>query len=484
MTIDQLHDQLRDITPIQLRAELFKRGDFDFIVNGVSDEGVPFSHEKQRKALEILTSNAYSEFLFGGAANGAKTWTGCSWLLFMCICYPGTRYFVARNELKDLLDSVLVTFNKVAKMYGFTDYNFNAQKNHITFGNGSHINFIEIKYKPSDPLFEDLGSTEYTCGWIEEVGEIHEVGAQVISKRAGRHFNKKYNIKKMVFYTCNPKRNWAKREFYDKDKNGTLEAHKFYLPSLVLDNPFREEGSAEDLEDYKNTNKVLYERLYKGNWDYEDNPFQLCDQDMIDAVFENDHVPEGKTYITADAARYGSDIARIGVWKGWQLVKVISLPISKTTEIEAAIMHLRIKYRVPRTRAICDADGVGGGVVDGAKIKSFNNNARPIRVGSKMENYKNLQVQCLYKLAEMVNIGAFYINLEEGISGTDKDDIIEELTQIQTKGDQDPGRKLDCKSKADIKQDIGRSPDWRDMIMERVYFDLKKGVASLTTNWS
>ena len=46
-------------------------------------------------------------------------------------------------------------------------------KSFIKLVNGSHINFIEIKYRPSNPMFEDLGSTEYTCGWIEEVGEIH-----------------------------------------------------------------------------------------------------------------------------------------------------------------------------------------------------------------------------------------------------------------------------------------------------------------------
>lgn len=477
----QIEAMISQLSPIDIRAQLFKNRDFDFIVKQEANGEVK-EHKKQRQALEILTSNKYSEFLFGGAANGAKTWTGCCWLLFMCINYPETRYFVARNELKDLEGSVLVTFKKVAKMYGFSDFKYNAVKHYITFGNGSVINFIEIKRQPSDPMFEDLGSTEYTCGWIEEVGEIDETGAQVISKRAGRHLNDKYGIDKIIFYTCNPKRNWAKREFYDKWKKGELEKHKFYLPSLVTDNPFREKGSAEDLESYKHTNKVLYERLYKGNWDYEDNPFQIPEDEMIDSMFSNNHVPKGKRYITADVARFGSDKAVIGYWNGWRLEEVITLDISKTTDIELAIKTLRFKYKIPRTRVVVDSDGVGGGVADGAGARNFVNNARAIRKGKDSPNYKNLQVQCLYYLADKINNAEIWVNAD--LTSQQIDEIKEEMTQIQSKGDHDPERKLDCKSKAEIKDSIGRSPDHRDMMLMRSVFDLKKTTADLTTTWN
>ena len=57
------------------------------------------------------------------------------------------------------------------------------------------------------------------------------------------------------------------------------------------------------------------------------------------------------------------------------------------------------------------------------------------------------------------------------VSAKQKADIKQELDQIQSKVN-DIG-KLDCKSKSDIKQDIGRSPDYRDAILMRVYFDLK-----------
>ncbi len=461
------------VKKIDIAAQLFKNGDFDFIVKGIGRSGKVEFHEKQRQALEILTSNKYKKFVYGGAAGGGKSWIGCSWLLFMCINYPGTRWFVARNELKDIVDSVYVTFTKVCKEYGFSDYKFNSVKNFIEFGNGSFINFVEVKYKPRDPDFTDLGSTEYTGGWIEEGGEVNEMGATILGTRVGRHMNLEYGLTPIVFITCNPAQNWIKIDFYDKFVKKSLEKTKKYLGALAEDNPFLPQTYIDNLNELSSKSKSAFERLKKGNWDYVDSPDALVDRDALDVIFENDHVPEGEYYLTADVARYGSDKARIGVWRGWVLVDKISFDISKTTDIEHAIRNFRIKYRIPKTRCIADGDGVGGGVVDGAGIRGFVNGARPIKErtpkGLEMPEYKNLQVQCLYKLAEIINEGGIWIKAE--CSNEEKQQIVQELFQIQSKNTNN--RKLDCKSKADIKQDIGRSPDWRDLIMMRVWFDLK-----------
>jgi len=478
----QLQKLENNIKLIDVYAAMFKQGDYSFIVEGKDEDGIDVVHEKQREAFEVLTSNKYEEFLYGGAAGGAKSWTGCAWIMFMAISFPNTKYFIARNELKDIIDSVLVTFNKVAREYGFDDYKFNAVKNWITLGNGSHINFIEIKYKPSDPMFEDVGSTEYTCGWIEEVGEIHETGAAVIASRVGRHLNGKYGIKGIVFYTCNPKRNWAKRDFYDKDKNGTLEDDKFYLSCLITENPFIEKDYVNKLRKIGEKDKSLYERLFKGNWDYEDNPYQLCDQDMIDNVFSNDHISDGKTYLTADIARFGADKAVIFVWKGWRVIDMLEFDISKTTDISHAIMFFRQKYKIPTTRCVGDADGVGGGVIDQTGIKGFKNNARAIRSGADMPNYKNLQVQCLYLLSEKVNEGEIWVDCD--LTNKQKAEVKEDLSQIQRLPSMRADTKLDCKSKGAIKSDISRSPDYRDALLMRVWFDLKRSKANLTTLWS
>lgn len=474
MNDSEVSSMVNELEPFDIMSQLFKNGNYDFIVKGVSDIGEHVEHTKMREAFEALTSNKYSKFLYGGGAGSGKSWCGCSWLLFMCKNYPGTRWFVARNELKDIVDSVYVTFVKVCKEYGFDDYKFNSVKNFIQFGNGSFINFIEIKYKPSDPEFTDLGSTEYTGGWIEEGGEVNEMGARVIGTRVGRHMNAKYGLKGIIFITCNPAQNWLKIDFYDKWIKNDLPSGYHYLPALVTDNPFIPKDYIRNLEELAKTSTSLFQRLFKGDWNYVDSPNALVDRDALDGIFENDHVPEGVYFLTCDVARYGSDLAVIGVWSGWILIEIQTFKISSTTDIIHAIRQFRFKYKIPKTRCIADSDGVGGGVVDGAGIKGFVNGARPMKEkganGMEMPEYKNLQVQCLYKVAEIINKSAIWIKAD--LSNEEKQHIIQELFQIQSKTTPN-SRKLDCKNKADIKMDIGRSPDWRDMILIRAYFDLK-----------
>src|SRR5690606_9790230 len=217
---------------------------------------------------------------------------------------------------------------------------------------------------------------------------------------------------------------------------------------------------------------------FKGNWNFIDNPYQLAEQEMIEAIFDNDHVKGGRTYITADIARHGSDKAVIIAWSGWVIKEVITYDYSSIPDIVHSIKYLRNKYKVPKTRAIADADGIGGSVCDYAGIKEFKNGARPIRIGENKPNYRNLQVQCLYELAEKINEGGLYI--EADLENKVKEDIKAELAQIQSVPNKRDDNKLDCKPKSEIKQDLGRSPDYRDAIFMRVFFDLKRPTANLT----
>jgi hypothetical protein len=155
---------------LQVRIDLFKRGLFGFIVER---EGA--RHNKQDEALRILTDDTTVEFLYGGAAGGAKSWTGCTWLAFMCLSYPGTKWFIGREELKRLRESTLITFFKVCNKYGIrrdVDFKYNGSDHFIQFSNGSRIDLLDLRYLPSDPLYERYGSVEYTGGWIEEGGEV------------------------------------------------------------------------------------------------------------------------------------------------------------------------------------------------------------------------------------------------------------------------------------------------------------------------
>ncbi|MCC8152962.1 MAG: phage terminase large subunit [Tannerellaceae bacterium] len=197
---------------LDVRVELFKRGVFDFIT---TQDGK--KHTKQEKALRILTDDKYVEFLYGGAAGGAKSWTDCAWLVFSALAFPETRWFMGRESLKRLRESTLVTFDKVCKKYNIkkdVDYTYNGQDHYIQFANGSRIDLLDLKFKPNDdPLYERFGSLEYTGGWIEEGGEVNFGAYDTLKTRIGRHMNDQYGLLRKLFITCNPKKNWMYTTF-------------------------------------------------------------------------------------------------------------------------------------------------------------------------------------------------------------------------------------------------------------------------------
>lgn len=473
---------LDKIDPLEVRKELFRRRNFDFIVKGKKgDEYV--KHEKQEEALRILTDEITEEFMYGGAAGGAKSFTGSIWLGFMALLYPGTNWFIGRKELKRITESTLQTFFKVAKMYGFSDeFKFNAQKNYIKFKNGSKIDLLELKYLPSDPYYERFGSTEYTGGWIEEAPECNFGAFDVLNTRVGRHLNDKYDIVAKILLTANPNKNWAKKEFYDLHRKKELSPVRKFLQCLVTENPFIESGYIERLKRTKDPAKK--ERLLKGNWEYSDDPNALVNYDAIQLAYRNDHLRGGNYFLTADIARLGSDKAIILIWQGWKVVDYKTFEVSKTTEIQDAINDFRYKYNIPRDHCIADQDGVGGGVVDNCEILGFTNNARafvePVKDGVIKPSYNNLQSQCGYLLAEKFT--SYEIWLAADFTPKEKEEIDEEVAQLKSwKVDDD--NKVWLLPKKEIKLNIGRSPDWRDALLMRAYFDLSGADAELETEW-
>lgn len=448
---------------LSVKMELFKRRCFDFIT---CKDGK--RHEKQGEALEYLTDDTHVEIMYGGAAGGAKSWTGAAWLLFMCLCFPGTKWFIGRAELKRITQSTYITFKRVSTMYGCDGlWTFNGQLNFIEFYNGSRIDFLDLQFKPSDPLYERYGSMEFTGGWIEEGGEVNFGAYDTLKTRVGRAMNAEYGLKRKLFITCNPKKNWMYDIFYKPFIANKLPGHMMYLSCLVQENPFIDPDYIEALR--STADKVKYQRLFKGNWEYDDNPNALCSYDAICAIFGNSlAIRTGKHYITGDIARYGADYARLAVWDGWNIVEKVCFAVSKTTDIQEWIKSRQKKYRIPKYRCIVDEDGVGGGVVDNCDIQGFVNNSSPLNG----ENYRNLQTQCGYKLAEHINANEVGVD-DDIVSQSEKEEIIRELEQLQTwKADSDG--KLMLKPKDEIKADIGNSPDWRDMFLMRSWFDFNE----------
>jgi hypothetical protein len=129
-----------------------------------------------------------------------------------------------------------------------------------------------------------------------------------------------------------------------------------------------------------------------------------------------------------------------------------------------------LEYRVPLSNVVVDEDGVGGGAVDILKCKGFVNNSTPLNnpITHEKDNFDNLKSQCYFKLAEKINNDELYIQCDD----SHRQLIIEELEQVKQKSVDNDGKK-GIIPKDRVKQLIGRSPDFSDMLAMRMFFEFK-----------
>ena len=487
-------EKLLNIPPLNIKIELYKRGNHDLLI--------PEDFKKQKEALKILTDEKTKYFALGGAAGGGKSWGGCLWLAFNCLAYPGTKWFIGREELKRLTESTLETFYKVCSAHKIKAWRYNHNKSIIIFDNGSQIKLLELKYLPSDPMYERYGSTEYTGGWIEEGGEVHFDAYDTLRTRIGRHLNMNFcrkcghydedptlsedkketkckscgewsnGLLSKILVTCNPKKNWLYSMFYKPSTLGSLPKNTAFLQSLVTDNPKIEASYIESLDNI--TNEAKKQRLRYGNWDYDNDPAALIDWDSIQDLFTNEHVlDDRKRYLTCDIAMQGSDRFVICVWRGWIVDKIYIIDKSDGKEVLDTIQRLARENQIPRSQITFDNDGLGSylsGFIKGAY--AFVNGSKPVyQVKRTQDKYRNLKSQCYFHFARKVVSKEVYLKAK--ISAETRELLETELSWVKDRSI-DTDDLLEVMRKKDIKEAIGRSPDLTDALMMRSIFDLKR----------
>lgn len=385
--------------------------------------------------------------------------------------YAGSRWLMGRSKLKALKETTLNTFFEIASELQINDqFTFNAQSNIIYFKNGSEILLKDLFLYPSDPLFDSLGSLEITGAFIDECNQITFKAWQTVKSRI-RYKLKEFDLIPKLLGSCNPAKNWTYKEFYKPSVSKTLKEYRAFVQALPTDNPHL---PASYLESLLQLDKNSRERLYYGNWEYDDDPSTLIDTEAITDYFNPVHVlPTAKKYISIDVARKGKDKSIIRVWFGWLCVEVVEIDKNTITELAAIVRTLQAKHGISNSHTIADEDGVGGGLVDVLRCDGFVNNSKALNG----ENYENLKSQCSVIMANKIQLRLVGETNTQGIT---RDIIGEEMEQIKLK-DIDKDGRIGIVSKDTIKANIGRSPDHWDSIMMRVYFELKPRISKPTS---
>lgn len=423
---------------------------------------------KQAQAWNYLSAEntEVTEVLYGGGARGGKSAFGCIWQILRRITLPGSVGLVCRERLTNLKDTTLKTMWEMLKMMhleGIVKYN--EVKCIMTFPNGSEILFRELVYLPRDPEFDRIGSLAITDLFVDEAQQISEKAISVLKGRFSllngvKADGTKWHTIPKALYTCNPKRNWIYNDFVKPAKEGVLPNHRKFIKALPIDNPYVDQSYIDNL---LQADKVTVQRLYFGNFEYDDDPSVLCDYDAINDLFTNDHIkPVGAHSGSADIAGKGHDRFIAGSWVGNVCYIKIDTDYSPGKEVETQLKDMMINDSIPRSLMVVDADGVGSfleSYLNG--IKEFHGNGRPID-----PRYANLKAECAYKLAELINKRAIKIVCTQ----EQRERIMDELGALKMADIDNDLKKYDIIKKEVMKIILGHSPDYLDMLIMSMFF--------------
>lgn len=436
-------------------------------------------HTKQALAWQYLTDNITTEIGYGGAAAGGKSWLAVIFIIIMCVAYPGIAIGLGRKELVTLKKTTLVTLFKAFKLYGIRKgkhFKYNQQENTITFFNDSKVYLLDMAYSPQDPLFTRFGGLELTFLIVDESNENEYQAIQILKTRIGRCLNDFYKLKPKTLETFNPSKGHVNERFWEPYKKGTLPDYRKFIQALPSDNPHTPKDYIEELE---KADEITRQRLLFGNFDYDDELLKFFTWTKILEIYSNSWVAEGKGYITADVAEFGADLIVIIRWSGFRIKEIIVKNKQKVEGTAKDILLLAQTHMIPRSHICVDDDGLGKGVTTHISgCVAFHNGSKPLND----ERYEDLQTQCLDYMSKEVDNNNVYI--EDGVIRSDsiKERINKEL-YVNTRKDADKDGKIKAQPKEVIKKLLGgKSPDYRDALLMRWYWEAEKVKTNVNTS--
>ena len=452
----------------QVCVEQYRRGRYDKIpIAELPDGSNAYLTNKQLRAVQLLNDTTTRMIGYGGSARSGKTLLECFVVLMDCLAYPGVAWGLGRKELTVLKKTVIRTLNIMLKYYGLVekiDYKHDRKENIITFTNGSEIFLIDTAFAPSDPLYTRYHGLELTRCAVDESNETTYEAIGILFSRTGWRMNEKYGLKRKLLETFNPDHTHVFGRFWEPfDQNREPVAKKF-IQALPSDNPHP--AVTEWIEDLMTEgDKIRIERLIHGNFNYSEDPTDLCNFQAISDIFSNYHVKEtDERHISGDLAMQGRDKFVAGLWKGMVCEIAIDEDISRGREIELTLKELKLMNGVPDENLVADSDGLG------AYLESYVENMYEFHGGGKAlndEEFGNLKDECGFKLAEYINKREILIKC----TSEQEEKIRKELATCLKRENINVDKKRIIPKKLQ-KEKLGNSPDYYDMLMMKMVYHI------------
>ena len=212
-----------------------------------------------------------SEVLFGGAAGGGKSYGQVADALLFALKYPRSKQLILRRTFAELDKSLI---RLALSLYPKEIYSFNQSSHTGRFVNGSIIDF---GYCAGELDVYQYQSAEYDVIRFDELTHFTESQyIYLISRVRGAN-----DYPKQVKSTTNPGgigHGWVKARFVDPSPAGEPfigedGLRRIFIPSLLSDNKFLEEGDPE----YRKRLLALPERerraLLYGDWNIFDGQY-------------------------------------------------------------------------------------------------------------------------------------------------------------------------------------------------------------------
>lgn len=435
--------------------------------------------EVQNIAMEEFNDPQVVSIIFGGGAGGGKSFLIGLLCAIACKKYPGTRWGLARKELKSLKQTTLATLiSKVHRTLGISDndYKLNLLDSTLEYTNGSSILLLDLTAKPSDPEMESLGSLELTGAFVDEVGEVNKKSYDILSSRVNRWLNKEYGLTGKVVASCNPSPGFVRQDYYDKYdelgggriqkwKSGNvfvngerLDAYTVYIRSTVLDNPFIDENYVEGLRRLPPQER---KRLLDGDWNYMDEEDSLFPMALIDKMTVYD-IPESEKFskfIGVDPSDAGKDATVATLVENGVIIEQLEIksPQGKDDAIGFYIAGKLIEFAErhefskPLAKNITvEGNGVGASLRDAMRILGWNINIYTATLQTRNDGYYQFMLD-----GDAGNIKILNTVIEAGM-------LVRQLAAHRY--DLDSGKPRITRKK-ELRNILGRSPDHADSAM-------------------